>query len=112
MLVSWEFRVRELEVRRALWAKGCLIDRARSAGELTPARIEDHGDGQILPLIEPRDMCNDVGLLAEEYDAKLERQLGNFPQAFSHLALIHAAYELERRRDDIAEAAPLSPAQS
>jgi GH15 family glucan-1,4-alpha-glucosidase len=34
---------------------------------------------------------NDLGLLAEEYDVTLGRQVGNFPQAFSHLALINAA---------------------
>jgi carbohydrate kinase (thermoresistant glucokinase family) len=37
---------------------------------------------------------NDVGLLAEEYDPKAQRQLGNFPQAFSHLALIATALSL------------------
>jgi len=37
---------------------------------------------------------NDVGLLAEEYDAAAKRQLGNFPQAFSHLALINTARNL------------------
>jgi GH15 family glucan-1,4-alpha-glucosidase len=37
---------------------------------------------------------NDVGLLAEEYDAKEQRQLGNFPQAFSHLALVNSAHNL------------------
>jgi GH15 family glucan-1,4-alpha-glucosidase len=37
---------------------------------------------------------NDVGLLAEEYDAKEHRQLGNFPQAFSHLALVNTAHNL------------------
>jgi GH15 family glucan-1,4-alpha-glucosidase len=39
-------------------------------------------------------LCNDVGLLAEEYDATAKRQLGNFPQAFSHLALINTARNL------------------
>jgi len=37
------------------------------------------------------DLRNDVGLLAEEYDVDRRRQVGNFPQAFSHLALIQAA---------------------
>ena len=38
---------------------------------------------------------NDVGLLAEEYDVGRKRLVGNFPQAFSHIALIGAAYALE-----------------
>jgi len=36
-------------------------------------------------------LSNDLGLLAEEYDVKRQRQVGNFPQAFSHLTLIGAA---------------------
>lgn len=37
---------------------------------------------------------NDLGLLAEEYDPRARRQLGNFPQAFSHVGLVNAAHNL------------------
>ncbi|MDQ3280200.1 MAG: glycoside hydrolase family 15 protein [Acidobacteriota bacterium] len=39
---------------------------------------------------------NDVGLLAEQYDPRAERLLGNFPQAFSHVGLINTAFNLTR----------------
>jgi GH15 family glucan-1,4-alpha-glucosidase len=39
-------------------------------------------------------LSNDVGLLAEEYDERAGRQVGNFPQAFSHVALVNAALAL------------------
>jgi GH15 family glucan-1,4-alpha-glucosidase len=39
---------------------------------------------------------NDLGLLAEEYDVGLGRQVGNFPQAFSHVGLVNAAVGLSR----------------
>jgi GH15 family glucan-1,4-alpha-glucosidase len=39
-------------------------------------------------------LCNDVGLLAEEYDPSGRRQLGNFPQAFSHVMLVNTARNL------------------
>ncbi len=41
-------------------------------------------------------LANDVGLLAEEYDPRQKRQMGNFPQAFSHVALINTAFNLTR----------------
>ena len=37
---------------------------------------------------------NDVGLLSEEYDPVGRRLVGNFPQALSHIALIHAAFAM------------------
>jgi GH15 family glucan-1,4-alpha-glucosidase len=43
------------------------------------------------------DLRNDVGLLAEEWDVKAGRQVGNFPQAFSHVALVNTARNLSRR---------------
>jgi GH15 family glucan-1,4-alpha-glucosidase len=39
---------------------------------------------------------NDLGLLSEEYDPQSGRMVGNFPQAFSHMALINSAYNLTR----------------
>jgi GH15 family glucan-1,4-alpha-glucosidase len=42
-------------------------------------------------------LCNDVGLLAEEYDVAQKRHLGNFPQAFSHIALVNTAFNLSER---------------
>ena len=39
---------------------------------------------------------NDVGLLSEEYDSVAGRQVGNFPQAFTHVALINTAHNLSR----------------
>ena len=39
---------------------------------------------------------NDVGLLSEEYDPRVKRLVGNFPQAFSHMALVNCAYNLTR----------------
>jgi GH15 family glucan-1,4-alpha-glucosidase len=39
---------------------------------------------------------NDVGLLSEEYDPRMGRLVGNFPQAFTHVALINSAFNLSR----------------
>jgi GH15 family glucan-1,4-alpha-glucosidase len=54
-----------------------------------------HRDAEACALFERLlSLRNDIGLLAEEYDPKARRQLGNFPQAFSHLALIGTALSL------------------
>ena len=39
---------------------------------------------------------NDVGLLSEQYDTETKRLVGNFPQAFSHIALVNSAHNLSR----------------
>ncbi len=44
---------------------------------------------------------NDVGLLSEEYDPKAKRMLGNFPQAFSHIALVNTARILSGKEEEI-----------
>jgi GH15 family glucan-1,4-alpha-glucosidase len=41
-------------------------------------------------------LANDVGLLAEEYDPESRRHLGNFPQAFTHVALVNSGFNLSR----------------
>ncbi|MGO9602180.1 MAG: glycoside hydrolase family 15 protein [Candidatus Binataceae bacterium] len=43
-------------------------------------------------------ISNDLGLLAEEYDPHLKRQVGNFPQAFTHVCLINTAHNLGARK--------------
>jgi GH15 family glucan-1,4-alpha-glucosidase len=42
--------------------------------------------------------CNDVGLLAEEFDPLTGRMLGNFPQAYSHVGLINCALSLSGQK--------------
>lgn len=54
---------------------------------------------------------NDVGLLAEEYDPHAKRQVGNFPQAFSHIGLINAAFNLSRADKPSEQRAELAAAE-
>ncbi len=44
---------------------------------------------------------NDLGLLSEEYDTAKQRQVGNFPQAFSHIALVNAVFDLESTEQQV-----------
>jgi len=46
---------------------------------------------------------NDVGLLAEEYDPRVQRLVGNFPQAFSHIALVNSALALSAAADHVSQ---------
>jgi len=44
-------------------------------------------------------LSNDVGLLSEEYDSRAKRFCGNFPQAFSHVAMLNTAFNLARAEE-------------
>jgi GH15 family glucan-1,4-alpha-glucosidase len=57
--------------------------------------LDRHDDARIL-YERLLSLCNDVGLLAEEYDTRARRMLGNFPQAFSHIGIINTALNLQR----------------
>ena len=46
---------------------------------------------------------NDVGLLAEEYEPRAQRMLGNFPQAFSHIALLNSARILSGKNGEVGQ---------
>jgi GH15 family glucan-1,4-alpha-glucosidase len=70
----------------SFWLADCLhlIGRTSEAKELFERLLE---------------LRNDVGLLSEEYDPEAKRQLGNFPQAFSHVALVNTARILSRNAE-------------
>ena len=54
-------------------------------------------------------LCNDVGLLSEEYDFRTRRLVGNFPQAFSHVGLVNTAFNLTRAAKPVEQRAEQSP---
>jgi GH15 family glucan-1,4-alpha-glucosidase len=56
-------------------------------------------------------LANDVGLLAEEYEPEAKRLVGNFPQAFSHLALVDAAVSLSHAGQGSVEHRSVPPSQ-
>jgi GH15 family glucan-1,4-alpha-glucosidase len=56
-------------------------------------------------------LCNDVGLLSEEYDPSAKRLVGNFPQAFTHVALVSSAFNLTRETKPVHERAQASGAK-
>jgi GH15 family glucan-1,4-alpha-glucosidase len=71
----------------SFWLAACwhLIDRKKEAKELFERLLG---------------LQNDLGLFSEEYDPVEKRQLGNFPQAFTHEAMIHAAWILSGGQPD------------
>jgi GH15 family glucan-1,4-alpha-glucosidase len=54
-------------------------------------------------------LCNDVGLLSEEYDFATRRLAGNFPQAFSHVGLVNTAFNLTRTAKPVEQRSQQSP---
>ena len=57
-------------------------------------------------------LCNDVGLLSEEYDCGAQRLAGNFPQAFSHVGLVNTAFNLTRTAKPVEQRAQSADAKA
>ena len=77
----------------SFWLANCLA----RAGELARAR-------EVFERVVSH--ANDVGLLAEEIDPRDGSLLGNFPQAFSHVGLITAAWAIDQVAEHPQEATP------
>ncbi len=78
-------------------------EESRSVDGLPP------GEGAFLPCtFWLADLRTELGLLAEEWDPETQRQLGNFPQAFTHVALVNTAFNLDReeRRSPMEQRSP------
>jgi GH15 family glucan-1,4-alpha-glucosidase len=60
------------------------------------------------------DLRSELGLLAEEWDPATRRQLGNFPQAFTHVALVNTAFNLDRESAEspMTQRSPQEPAEA
>jgi GH15 family glucan-1,4-alpha-glucosidase len=60
------------------------------------------------------DLRSELGLLAEEWDPATRRQLGNFPQAFTHVALVNTAFNLDRETAEspMRQRSPEEPAEA
>ncbi len=60
------------------------------------------------------DLRSELGLLAEEWDPATRRQLGNFPQAFTHVALVNTAFNLDREtvESPMTQRSPEEPAEA
>ena len=54
------------------------------------------------------ELCNDVGLFAEQYAPRERQLLGNYPQAFTHMALVNSAAQLRRAHEGADHARPLA----
>ena len=74
-------------------------DDDRVVGTVKAVERELYRDGEAREVFERLlDLRNNVGLLSEEYDPGIRRQVGNTPQAYSHVGLINTARHLSETR--------------
>jgi GH15 family glucan-1,4-alpha-glucosidase len=63
--------------------------------------LVDHGDEARAVFEKVRSVMSPLGLLSEDFDPLEGRMWGNFPQAYSHVGLIHAAFCVSPRWSDV-----------